>query len=98
MKLFLVFKLQHIHFRPNLVWPLSIPVSLCFQVSAFSGPEPALDPAVQEAPCRTFCPAGEAQLLDGHHRGGNPGNHHWSQISGTNPSTLYTKATVNLNV
>lgn len=57
---------------------------ISLQVFAVGGAEPAADPEVQEAGGGTFSPTREAQLLDGHHRGGHAGHDQPTEISRTN--------------
>lgn len=57
---------------------------ISLQVFAVGGTEPAADPEVQEAGGGTFSPTREAQLLDGHHRGGHAGHDQQTEISRTN--------------
>lgn len=59
-------------------------VRFSLQVFAIGGSESEADPEVQEADGGAFSSEGEAQLLDGHHRGSHSGHHQRTAISSTN--------------
>lgn len=78
----------NIQIKPNklpvYLWYLVNYFRISLQVFAVGGAEPAADPEVQEAGGGTFSPTREAQLLDGHHRGGHAGHDQQTEISRTN--------------
>lgn len=78
----------NIQIKPNklpvYLWYLVNYFRISLQVFAVGGAEPAADPEVQEAGGGTFSPTREAQLLDGHHRGGHAGHDQPTEISRTN--------------